>query len=190
MRVVRSIAAIALLLSGCSDVIPNADVEPNRIAFQQASFPDGGKLTLGKQLLRKKERLVIHYRQNGSQFCVDRGSLHFNPSARLADDDERWHENSLLIKETSSVTYEQLQEGMNRAATGYDPAQILRLQDQHGALIIDLEEFFRSEKPATYTGKVLGYVGVLFFRCDELELLVAGSQVPLQMISYGVKFER
>lgn len=189
MRVVRSIAAMALILSACSDLIPNADVEPNRIVFQQASFPDGGKLFLGKQLLRKNGRLVIHYRQDGSQFCVDRGTLGFNPSLRIADEVE-WHENAFLTKNTSSVTYEELQEGMNRGVTSYDPTQIQRLRDRHGTLFINLEEFFSSEKPPTDTSKIVGYVGVLFFRCDELELLAAGNKVPFQIISYAVKFER
>jgi hypothetical protein len=189
MRIVKSIAAIALILSACSDLIPTADVEPNRIVFQQASLPDGGKLALGKQLSRKNERLVIHYRQDGSQFCVDRGSLHFNPSAKIPEN-QPWHENALLTKETSSITYEELQEGMNRGVTSYDPTQIQRLRDRHGTLFINLEEFFRSEKPPTDTDKVVGYISVLLFRCDELELLAAGSKVPFQIISYAVKFER
>lgn len=189
MRVARSIAAIALILSGCNKLIPNADGEPNTIVFQQASFPDGAKLLLGNQLFRKNERLVIHYRQVGSQFCVDRGSLGFNPSLRIADL-EAGHENALLTRNTSSVTYEELQKGMNRGVRSYDPKQIQRLRDRHGTLFINLGEFFGPEIPASYKNEIVGYVAVLFFRCDELDLLAAGSKVPYQVISYAVKFRR
>lgn len=189
MRVVRSIAAIALIVSGCSDLNPYADVEENEIAFQNGSFLDGGKISLGKQLLRNNERLVIHYRQDDSEFCVDQGSLLFNPSLKIREQ-KPWQENALLTTSTSSVQYEQLQEGMNRKITTYDPTKFRRLQDRHGTLFIDLEEFFRSKKPRAFTNKAVGYVGVLFFNCDELEQLAAGGNVPLQIINYAVKFER
>lgn len=189
MKVRRPIVTIALLLSGCSDFNPKADIEPNGIGFQKASFSDGSTIFLGKQFLRKKEKLVIHYRQDGSPICVDRDSLHFKPSMRIS---ERlpWRGDVLLIAEVSYVTYKEHKEGRYRADTGYDPTQIVQLRDRSGKLVVDLEDFFSGEKPLEYTDKVVGYVGISFFKCDELTPLAIGGRVPLQSIGFGVKFER
>lgn len=189
MKVGSPIITIVLLLSGCSDFNPKADIEPNGIGFQKASFSDGSTIFLGKQLLRKREKLVIHYRQDGSPICVDRAGLHFNPSMRIS---ERlpWRGDELLITETGNVTYEEFQKGSYRADTSYNPTQYLQLRDRSGKLVVELEDFFRSKKPPEYSDKIAGYVGISFFRCDELKLLATGGRVPLQSIGFAVKFER